>query len=142
MLKLVKVLGSWSFTALSLLVYMATSSWLIICMKKAQDEGFKYSFALTTFGAAASSVAGLGAMALGLGQIKHKPDLTFIVRRVLPIAVCGQLAMGLGQVASLHLTISFVQILKAFTPATVLVVLMLFKLEVRYWAKIDGCFES
>ena len=54
-----------------------------------------------------------------------------LLLRVLPVGIAQYLAMCVGQSSGLYLSLSFRQILMAFTPALTLLVLLGTKLEVR-----------
>lgn len=48
---------------------------------------------------------------------------------MVPVGACQALTLALGNAAYLYLTVSFIQMLKAFTPVVVLAIGILFKLE-------------
>lgn len=62
-------------------------------------------------------------------------------KNVVPIALCFALTLPLGNLAYVFLSVSFIQMLKAFTPAIVMVVAFLFGVETpdsKVWKKEQG----
>lgn len=47
----------------------------------------------------------------------------------MPVGVCGALTLAFGNAVYLHLSVSFIQMLKAFTPVVVLAIGIVFGIE-------------
>lgn len=62
-------------------------------------------------------------------QRRKKPHLHTHAQNVVPVGACQALTLALGNAAYLYLTVSFIQMLKAFTPVVVLAIGILFKIE-------------
>lgn len=60
----------------------------------------------------------------------HIPNCIHIhIQNVVPVGICQALTLALGNAAYLYLTVSFIQMLKAFTPVVVLAIGIIFKIE-------------
>lgn len=67
-------------------------------------------------------LAGLLLAAAGLMPLRAPPRSACEARRLAPIVACTAATMFWGNAAYLHLSLSFIQILKAFTPALTLLI--------------------
>lgn len=92
---------------------------------------FPYPAALSMMGVTMSALISLMLIALGVVSSERVRDVTpsFYLRRVAPIGfgLAGTLATGNG--AYLHLSISFIQILKALSPVILLSLLWISRIE-------------
>ncbi len=58
----------------------------------------------------------------GVVHLRNPPDLSFTLTHLLPVAASFAATLFLGNFAYLGLSVAFIQILKAFTPAVTLIV--------------------
>jgi len=116
--------------AASLAVWSVASGAITVVNKTVMvDKGFAYPFALCAMGLATSGL--LSGLLIALGAVPATRPLTgrVLAREVVPVAACGALAMYLGNCAVPTLSMAFLQILKAFTPAVTYAVSYLAGLE-------------
>jgi drug/metabolite transporter (DMT)-like permease len=69
-----------------------------------------------------SVLGGLLLAAAGIMPLRDPPSKLSDVTRLVPIIACTAATMYCGNTAYLHLSVSFIQILKAFTPALTLMI--------------------
>ena len=62
-------------------------------------------------------------------QQQHKITWNFYFTRVLPVGIAQAATLALGNAVYLYLTVSFIQMLKAFTPVMVVIVAVVFGIE-------------
>eukprot|EP00775_Hariotina_reticulata_P006948 gene6948-7165_t len=106
----------------STVFWMAASSALIIYNKELYDRGFPFPQMVTGMGQVFSVLGGLLLAASGIMPLRSPPSKLSDVTRLVPIIACTAATMYFGNTAYLHLSVSFIQILKAFTPALTLVI--------------------
>ena len=119
--------------ALALLVWAAFSSSIIMTNKRVYSGGFPYPCALTAVGSGFSALAAalfarvasaVASSSSPLFRLRSPRELllspTFL-SWVLPVAVATALSMALGNFPYLYLSVSFIQMLKASSPAWTLV---------------------
>ncbi|KAF6258385.1 triose-phosphate transporter family-domain-containing protein [Scenedesmus sp. NREL 46B-D3] len=106
----------------STVLWCMASSLLIICNKDLYDTGFAYPLMVTGIGQVFSAVTGLLLAAAGLMPLRKPPSTPSDWARLAPIIACTVLTMFYGNAAYMHLSMSFIQILKAFTPAVTLLI--------------------
>lgn len=58
-----------------------------------------------------------------------KIDRRFYFASIFPIGVAGALTLAFGNIVYLHLSVSFIQMLKAFTPVMTMLLLFSFRME-------------
>ncbi|GAB4816710.1 hypothetical protein N2152v2_003756 [Parachlorella kessleri] len=105
----------------AILGWMFASSALIFLNKVIMvDSGFRFPFALTALGSATSTLLGCAAGYLGMAPLRPHPSLSTTLTKLLPIALCSAATLFLGNYAYLGLTVAFINILKALTPAVTL----------------------
>ncbi|GMH38054.1 hypothetical protein BSKO_05938 [Bryopsis sp. KO-2023] len=109
--------------------WMAVSSALILCSKRAFDDGFRFPATLTAINQLACVAGGLALGKFGVLPLREPPPLKYIASRIFPLALTNAITMVTGNGAYLHLSVSFIQMLKAFTPAVTMVVSVLMGLE-------------
>ena len=118
------------YAAASLAAWSVASGAITVVNKTVMvDKGFAYPFALCAMGLATSGL--LSGLLIALGAVPATRPLTgrVLAREVVPVAACGALAMYLGNCAVPTLSMAFLQILKAFTPAVTYAVSYLAGLE-------------
>ena len=118
------------YAAASLAAWSVASGAITVVNKTVMvDKGFAYPFALCAMGLATSGL--LSGLLIALGAVPATRPLTgrVLAREVVPVAACGALAMYLGNCAVPSLSMAFLQILKAFTPAVTYAVSYLAGLE-------------
>ncbi|GLC38079.1 hypothetical protein PLESTF_000313100 [Pleodorina starrii] len=114
---------------LSTATWMLFSSAVIILNKRLYSAGFEYPSTVTGVGQLFSAGSGF-VLAAGAGQrLRRPPPLRVFARSLLPIAACTAGSMYFGNMAYLYLSVSFIQILKAFTPAITLALCVAARLE-------------
>jgi hypothetical protein len=109
--------------------FMATLAWMIastllIFINKSVmvDKGFPFPLALTALGQVASWGTGRALGAAGLVAVKPRPPTGTFFTRLLPVAFCTAATLCLGNYAYLYLSVAFINMLKALTPAVALAV--------------------
>eukprot|EP00931_Biecheleriopsis_adriatica_P067532 TRINITY_DN41651_c0_g1_i1.p1 TRINITY_DN41651_c0_g1~~TRINITY_DN41651_c0_g1_i1.p1 ORF type:complete len:347 (+),score=66.00 TRINITY_DN41651_c0_g1_i1:17-1057(+) len=119
---------------LSCLVYISSSSWVIITNQRLIKEvGFPYPVLLSALGTMASAATAHLTSAVGLTQVRpeaasfRKGDSW--LRNVVPVALCQAATLASGNAMYVHLGVGFTQMLKAGTPIFVLAVLVFMRLE-------------
>jgi len=118
----------------SVFVYMASSSWVIIANQQLINQaGFPFPVLLSAFGAIASAGVAHVSVKSEIVSIK-KETLDFAsgpkwFRNVLPVALCQAGTLALGNASYLYFGLGMVQMLKAGTPLFVLLTLVMLRLE-------------
>ncbi|KAG1666513.1 hypothetical protein FOA52_014410 [Chlamydomonas sp. UWO 241] len=127
-------LTAWARVAGALLVsvaWMVVSSFLILLNKHIMvDIGFAYPVTVSTLGMLGSSV--LSFMCCHVFRIvkcEAQMSLNFWITRILPVGLCMALTLWCGNEVYLHLTVAFIQMLKAFVPVMVMTMLFVARLE-------------
>lgn len=121
--------GAW-LGLLYTLAWMAASSALIFANKVLMvDHGFRFPFALTAMGQAASVLLALAASLLGLAPLRPPPSAEVAIKKLLPVAASFAASLFLGNVAYLGLSVAFINMLKAATPLVTLAVGLAVRLE-------------
>ncbi|GIM08877.1 hypothetical protein Vretimale_12833 [Volvox reticuliferus] len=105
---------------LSTLTWMLFSSAVIILNKQLYAGGFAYPSTVTGAGQLFSALSGFLLAAVSGQRLRPPPGLRVFLRVLLPIAACTACSMYFGNMTYLYLSVSFIQILKAFTPAITL----------------------
>lgn len=112
------------------LSWMGVSSGLIMLNKNLLSTGFPYPMALSGTGVAFSALASyITCHHLKLVEAKRHITLKFYMTRIMPVGLCMALTLGFGNLVYMYLTVSFIQILKSFTPVMTMLALFLAKLE-------------
>eukprot|EP00878_Enallax_costatus_P010802 GHUV01011279.1.p1 GENE.GHUV01011279.1~~GHUV01011279.1.p1 ORF type:complete len:185 (+),score=41.48 GHUV01011279.1:510-1064(+) len=106
----------------STLLWCLTSSMLIIYNKQLYDGGLPYPLMVTGMGQMFSAFAGLLLAACGIMPVRPPPSQPSDYLKLTPIIACTAATMFWGNSAYMHLSLSFIQILKAFTPALTLLI--------------------
>ena len=104
------------------------------------DVGFAFPLSLTFLTLTFSWAVCWGAIRIGLVEFRHKDtvDRKFYMANILPIGALSAGTIVMGMASYLFLTVSFVQMLKAFTPVMTLFFMTSFGLT-RPTRKIIGC---
>lgn len=106
---------------LATLLWMALSSALIIANKRVYTSGFPYPMFVTGVGQLASAAGGVLLGWLSGKRSRSVPPMGWMVPTLGPLWAYTFLTMWLGNAAYLHLSVAFIQIFKAMTPAVTLV---------------------
>jgi len=106
--------------------FMVVGPALIALNKHVMEEcDFPFPLTLSSLGLLTSSLVAQFAVRLGFAELRPKTVDAVrgwdYLRIVVPIALTRCLALSLGNAVYLHLSLGFIQMLKAFTPAMVLV---------------------
>lgn len=128
-------LAARAFAAVAaVLSWMTVSSMLILLNKRIMDKeaglNFHYPMTLSGMGMGFSSVAGwLCCRVFKVVPCKRRVANDFYFTNMVPIGLFMALTLYLGNLAYLYLTVSFIQMLKAFTPVITMFILFSFGLE-------------
>lgn len=123
-------LSSVATAAFASLTWMGFSSGLIMLNKHLLSNGFPYPMALSGMGMAFSGLASyLVCHQFVFVTPKHTVTKKLFFTKLLPIGLCMALTLSFGNLVYLHLTVSFIQILKSFTPVVTMVALFIAGLE-------------
>lgn len=118
--------------ACATLLYLVAGPSLIFLNKHIMVEvGFPYGAFLSLLGVGTSAVVANAALALGLAPSEQVAAMTarFYAARVAPIGLALAGTLVFGNMAYLHNSVAFVQILKAFAPVVLLCLLFCSRLE-------------
>ncbi|GIL59594.1 hypothetical protein Vafri_14339 [Volvox africanus] len=120
------------FTVVSAsIAWMLVSSGLIMLNKYIMvDLGFEYPMFVTMMGMGMSGLlAFLCCYIFRLVDVNEKLDIKFWFQRILPIGLLMAITLWTGNEVYLHLTVAFIQMLKAFNPVITMVCLIMAGLE-------------
>lgn len=121
---------SFIFSALALLTWAVSSSWLIFFNRDLMRyKGFPFPLFLPGFSQFCCALMSWGVGRAGLIPVRPWPPARDIVTMLLPLALSSVACMFLGNFAYLGLSVAFLSILKALTPATTLAVSALAGME-------------
>jgi len=98
-------------------------------------SGFHYPISLTMMHMGFSSVAAFLLIQLGVAQPGEMDKETYL-RAVVPIGLLFSVTLWLGNAAYLHLSVSFIQILKALMPVAVFSIGTVMETEQFQWSKL------
>ncbi|KAG1678600.1 hypothetical protein FOA52_012607 [Chlamydomonas sp. UWO 241] len=94
------------------------------------DIGFAYPITVSTLGMLGSGVLSfLCCHVFGIVKCEAPISLNFWVTRLLPVGMCMALTLWCGNEVYLHLTVAFIQMLKAFVPVMVMIMLFAARIE-------------
>ena len=109
---------------------MAVSSGLILLNSHLLSHGFHFPMALAGLGMAFSGLASfLVCRVFRLVEARRTVTPRFFAVRIMPVGLFMALTLHFGNLVYLHLTVSFIQMLKAFTP--IITMLFLFAAGAR-----------
>lgn len=128
-----KTFSAVALATLSTISWMFFSSALIILNKDVYQLGFQRPFFVTGMGQLFSLLGGLALVYSGCLPLRKLPNMRFVLLKLLPIAASSTTSMFFGNYAYLYLSVAFIQILKAFTPALTLMLCVIFGLERLHW---------
>mmetsp|Transcript_23309 Transcript_23309/g.59602 ORF Transcript_23309/g.59602 Transcript_23309/m.59602 type:complete len:393 (-) Transcript_23309:96-1274(-) len=114
-------------------LWMLFSSALIILNKHLYRMGFEHPCFVTGMGQVFSAMGGYAYVKAGFTTLRPMPPAHTWVTRLAPIIASTAATMFFGNAAYLTLSVAFIQILKAFTPALTLVLCVLAGLERPQW---------
>ena len=118
----------------SILIYMSSSSWVIVANQQLIKEvGFPFPVLLSAFGAFSSATVAHLSVYADVVSIR-KETLEYATgknwrQNVLPVALCQAATLALGNASYLYFGLGMVQMLKAGTPIFVLLTLVMLRLE-------------
>ncbi|KAG2498227.1 hypothetical protein HYH03_003977 [Edaphochlamys debaryana] len=101
-------------------LWMVCSSAVIILNNSIYRRGFGYPSIVTGVGQLFSAASGYVLSAVSGQRLRPLPGPRVFLTSLLPISACTAASMYFGNFAYLHLSLAFIQILKAFTPAITL----------------------
>lgn len=116
---------------ISCLAWSVASSAIIFLNKYLMAiDGFAFPFALSCLGMTTSSIGSYLAVVV-FKVVPQTVDITmhFWFTRALPIGICGAMTLGMGNLAYLYLSVSYIQMLKGMTPIITLVIGTLFGID-------------
>ena len=104
---------------------------ILINNKILRQYHFPYPMMLSSLGLLTTSVFCLLLVLTGCVELKHRDAVTrqFFVRNLLPVGASLAMTFACGNAVYLYLPVGFIQMLKAFTPATTLAMLWAFGME-------------
>lgn len=110
--------------------WMSVSSGLILLNKDLLSHGFHYPMALSGLGMAFSGTASfICCRVLKVVDAKKTMTWHFYATKILPVGLFMALTLHFGNLVYLHLTVAFIQMLKAFTPIITMLSLFVARLE-------------
>lgn len=118
------------------MVWMVVSSALIFLNKHLMSTGgFHFPMALSGLGMAFSSIAAwFCCRVIKVVDAKKVVTWRFYITKLMPIGLLMAATLHFGNLVYLHLTVSFIQILKAFTPVITMLALFIAGLETPTWS--------
>lgn len=116
-------------------VWMVVSSALIFLNKHLMSTGgFHFPMALSGLGMAFSAFASyICCRVIKVVEAKKAVTWNFYITKLMPIGLFMAATLHFGNLVYLHLTVAFIQILKAFTPVITMVALFIAGLEKPSW---------
>lgn len=116
------------------LMWMAVSSGLVLLNSYIlTKDGFPYPICLSSAGQLFSFLATFLLNKFGIVRVGSGGNVVmnrrFYMKHVMPIGLLAATTLSAGNWAYLHLSVSFIQMLKAGTPVVTLIVMVLFNLE-------------
>eukprot|EP00198_Chlamydomonas_reinhardtii_P006690 XP_001696026.1 predicted protein [Chlamydomonas reinhardtii] len=117
----------------STLLWMCCSSAVIILNNQLYRRGFKYPSTVTGMGQLMSAFSGFALSAVAGQPLRPTPGPRVFLTSLFPIAVCTAASMYFGNISYLYLSVAFIQVLKAFTPAITLLLGVCVGLERPDW---------
>jgi len=115
-------------TLAACLAFMIAGPALMMLNKHIMDDlQFHYPIAICSLGLVSSSLVSFFVVHLGLGEVREESRKVVAgiawFQVAMPIGVLKALTMSMGNAVYLHLSFGFIQMLKAFTPLIVLLVM-------------------
>jgi hypothetical protein len=110
---------------LMLLAWSAVSSFLIFYNKHimvSRTPAFPFPLLLPALSQLGCAALAWAAGAAGVAPVRPMPPPRVVLSRLLPLAACFVMCLSLGNYAYLGLSVAFLNILKAFTPAVTLLI--------------------
>eukprot|EP01024_Parvocaulis_polyphysoides_P037458 TRINITY_DN33389_c1_g1_i1.p1 TRINITY_DN33389_c1_g1~~TRINITY_DN33389_c1_g1_i1.p1 ORF type:complete len:334 (-),score=49.76 TRINITY_DN33389_c1_g1_i1:572-1573(-) len=105
------------------------SSVMILYNKHIYSQGFAFPLFTTAAGQAFSAAGGIIMYVLGVQSLRPVPSLNDYIFKLAPIGITFAGTLYTGNLAYLYLSVSFIQILKGFTPGIVLLLTGILGLE-------------
>ena len=108
---------------------------ILINNKILRQHKFPYPMMLSGLGLIMTSLVCFVLAATGCVKLEHSELITrqFFFRNLLPVGASLATTFACGNAVYLYLPVGFIQMLKAFTPATTLAMLWLFAIETPSW---------
>lgn len=123
----------WLMISVYVTIYMAVGPSLILVNKYIlRDLGFSYPFFISGLGLFVTGSVAHIIVRLGYVKLVNEDTVTlnFWVTKIVPAGAGTALSHTLGNGAMMYLTVAFVQMLKSFTPAIVMIMLAAFKIDI------------
>ena len=89
----------------------------------------QYPITISSLGVWGSLFIGHVCVKTGLWRVNQRMTLSQWTFQIIPVALCSALTMVLGNAVYMHLSVSFTQMLKALSPAYIVLMMCLFKLR-------------
>ncbi|KAG2427911.1 hypothetical protein HYH02_014513 [Chlamydomonas schloesseri] len=125
--------AKWAAAVVSTALWMCFSSAVIILNNQLYRRGFKYPSTVTGMGQLMSALSGFALSAVARQPLRPTPPARVFATSLFPIAACTAASMYFGNISYLYLSVAFIQILKAFTPAITLLLGVAAGLEAPDW---------
>lgn len=123
-------LSQLSVAFLSTALWMCVSSGLIMINKELLSSGFPYPMCLSGLGMLFSGIASyVTCKHLRLVDANKQLSIEFYIKHIMPVGLFMALTLAFGNLVYLYLSVSFIQMLKAFTPVITMVALFVSRLE-------------
>eukprot|EP00043_Microstomoeca_roanoka_P017518 m.183400 g.183400 ORF g.183400 m.183400 type:complete len:416 (+) comp16651_c1_seq4:83-1330(+) len=92
-----------------------------------RDTGFSFPVTVGALGIFAATLSAHLSVYIFKIDLPHRKvvDLNFFIWRIMPVGLFGSASICLGNAALMHLSMSFIQMLKSFTPVVTLIFLVL-----------------
>ena len=141
---------TWLLALCYALCYLAFSSSIILANKHIITEtNFNCPITVASLGSAFGWAVALAGVGSGWVKLKTHLTLTQWTLLVLPIGVCTALSLAFANIAYFYLSLSFIQMVKAFAPVFTFVVLVAFGLDafdvnlaLAIAVIVAGCFTA
>lgn len=124
-LKICKIIGLCT-------LFMSVGPSLILLNKYLlKDLHFNYPLFLSAQGLLFSGLLSHSMVFFNWVQLEHRDKMTtkFWVQNILPVGLCSAATLAFGNAAYLYLSVSFIQMLKAFSPVIVMLLAVIFQVD-------------
>ena len=141
---------TWVKGVVSTVLYLVFSTAIILANKHIITEtNFSCPIAVSSLGSLFGWIVSIVAVNTGFTELKTHLTLQQWFLLVLPIGVCTALSLAFANIAYFYLTLSFIQMVKAFAPVVTFSILVLFGLDkfdfnivLAIIVIVAGCFTA